>query len=80
MFAKICWAITLVIACITAFTLFTDLRAATSAPQQAAAAAMAAATIIIPYVFSRAVTELSAKEPEKVVAKQEQSHSADLVA
>jgi hypothetical protein len=79
MFAKICWAITLLIACITAFSLFSDLRAATSAPQQAAAAAMAAATIIIPYVFSRAVSELSTKEPATVVVTKDAPHSEDLV-
>lgn len=56
--SKIFWVVTIGVACFQALELVGGLNAAESAPQQAAAAAMAAAWVIIPYVISRAVSEL----------------------
>lgn len=59
MFAAICWVITLILAALAAASTVADLARATSAPQQAAAAAMGIVMVVIPYVFTRAVQELS---------------------
>ena len=50
----LCWAITMLAACLAAVTLFSTIGSANGAPQEAAGAAMSLAICIIPYVFTRA--------------------------
>lgn len=59
-----CWAITVIACLVSGLLLFMTLTSSNGAPQEAAGAAMAAAVAIIPYVFSRAVTELSGSKAE----------------
>jgi len=54
-FAKICWAVTLLATCFAALEFVAGTGTATGAPQQAAGAAMALAICVIPYVFTRCV-------------------------
>lgn len=57
--ARICYGFTLLGAVIGTLDMVSGLTNATGAPQQAAAAAMGAAYAVIPYVFARAVDELT---------------------
>jgi hypothetical protein len=57
--AKICYVFALLGAVLGTFDMANGLANATGAPQQAAAAAMGAAYAVIPYVFARAVDELT---------------------
>jgi hypothetical protein len=74
-FVTFCWIVTVLAACMAGFQLLFTMTSAQSAPQQAAGAALAAATVIVPYVFTRAmegfaprpvvvVTPESAKVPQ----------------
>ena len=65
-FARICWALTLLSAGTAEYVLFDTMNRATTAPQQAAGAAMAVAAAVIPYVFSRCVERLARPEVTKV--------------
>ncbi len=62
-FEIICWVITLIACCLAAIVLFLSIGAQ-GAPQQGAGAALAAAIVIIPYVFSRAISELGKDKDE----------------
>lgn len=53
-----CWVVTLICCGIATLTLFTAMTQSNGAPQEAAGAAIACAIAIIPYVFSRAISEL----------------------
>lgn len=62
-----CWVVTIVCCIIAGIVLLTTSIGSNGAPQQAAGAAIAAALAVIPYVFSRAIAELTA--PEKPIQK-----------
>jgi hypothetical protein len=62
---EFCWIVTILACIIAGFALIATIFDSSGAPQQAAGAAIAAAVAIIPYVFSRAVTELSESKMEK---------------
>lgn len=56
------WIITLIATCFAALGLCFGLAVSNGAPQQAAVAAIAAASVIIPYVFTRAIEGISGSE------------------
>lgn len=58
---KIFWGVTMLMSAVGAIVAFTGMAAANGAPQEAAAAAMGLAIAVIPYCFSRAFTEMTAK-------------------
>lgn len=58
---KFFWGVTMLMSAIGAIVAFTGMAAANGAPQEAAAAAMGLAIAVIPYCFSRAITEMTAK-------------------
>lgn len=60
-----CWVVTIICCVIAGILLIDTAFASEGAPQQAAGAAIAAALVVIPYVFTRAVSELSGKEPQE---------------
>lgn len=60
-----CWIITLICCIIAGLTLVATMTSSNGAPQEAAGAAIACAVVVIPYVFTRAVTELSTSRLEK---------------
>jgi hypothetical protein len=60
-----CWIVTILCCAFAAIGLFDAIAHSSGAPQQAAGAAIAAAFAIIPYVFSRAVSELAENKIEK---------------
>lgn len=60
-----CWVITIISCIIAGMVLLATFTSSNGAPQEAAGAAMAAAIAVIPYVFSRAVTELSESKAEE---------------
>ncbi len=55
----VCWFGTIMGACAGAFFMSSVFGSATSAPQEAAGAAMAVALAVIPYVFTRALSEMA---------------------
>ena len=59
---KFSWIVTLICTVIAALIAFGTMFNAKSAPQEAAGFAMALAFVVIPYVFTRAVEGLTAKE------------------
>lgn len=60
-----CWVVTIICCVIAGIVLMSTAFASDGAPQQAAGAAIAAALVVIPYVFTRAVSELSGKEQQE---------------
>ena len=64
-FVGTCWFVTLISACLAAAQMFFGLKDATGAPQQAAIAAIAVASVVIPYVFTRAVEGMALLESLK---------------
>lgn len=58
-FAAFCWVITLICCCIGTFVVVLGLLSAHGAPQEAAVAGIGLAIAAIPYIFSRAVSELA---------------------
>lgn len=57
-FARFCWLLTAIGACLGGFTVFVGVISANGAPQEAAASALGCAMAIIPYAFARAVSEM----------------------
>jgi hypothetical protein len=68
-----CWVVTIIACILAGIQMFDTLLRAESAPQQAAGAAIAATIVIIPYVFSRAVSEIAnnSNESKKQYTKEE---------
>lgn len=57
-----CWVITILCCIVAGIILISTSIGSNGAPQQAAGAAIAAALVVIPYVFTRAVSELSGND------------------
>jgi hypothetical protein len=75
-----CWIVTILSCVIAGIQLFDTLLRSQSAPQQAAGAGLAIAIAVIPYVFSRAVSELSGEKKSKpLTAVEEKAKMYDAV-
>jgi hypothetical protein len=57
--ARVFWVIAAIFAVFGGLTAFGGMAAANGAPQEAAAAAMGCALAVVPYVFARAIDELT---------------------
>src|SRR5215813_9847962 len=55
----LCWAVTILSVCVGASTMLSGLANANGSPQQAAAAAVGVAFAVIPYCFTRALSEIN---------------------
>lgn len=58
---KFFWGVTMLMSVVGAFVAYTGIAGANGAPQEAAAAAMGLAIAVIPYCFSRAISEMNSK-------------------
>ena len=56
---RVLWVVTIICAAIGGFFFVSVIKSANGAPQEAAGAAMALCMAVIPYVISRAVSELN---------------------